>query len=350
VNQFGRSSILQVPLPRVIFAPMNGLLFRLLESLRWRDKRVRTAAGLLSIALGVVAYLGLNFIENYGLPVKRIIFGIPTAALLAGSAIALGGLGVVFLLVAYLRGDYDSHRAAESDSELQEDLRDFLRSISLSRLREGADDNASDAVRKIAEIIDAGEPEGVPRKEDAPKAPPSDAIRLERRFGSTRHRLEREIQALNRRGNLNLAIGVAVTIGAMFLLVYLVSAGHGTKFSDLSEVLSFYIPRISTVVLIEVFAYFFLSLYKQNLAEIKYYQNELTTLAVQEIAWICSTITDTVASKESVVQILAKSDRNSSGMLCDGGLASGKSEDLGGLLEVLQTVSKLIVNSAKGKE
>src|SRR5574339_301622 len=36
------------------------------------------------------------------------------------------------------------------------------------------------------------------------------------------------------------------------------------------ELLSYFVPRVSLVVLIEVFAYFFLRLYKQSLNEIKY--------------------------------------------------------------------------------
>ncbi|MBI5525005.1 MAG: hypothetical protein HY897_01580 [Deltaproteobacteria bacterium] len=43
--------------------------------------------------------------------------------------------------------------------------------------------------------------------------------------------------------------------------------------------LSHYVPRITTVTFIEVFAFFFLKLYRASLIEIKFYQNELTSLA-----------------------------------------------------------------------
>jgi hypothetical protein len=113
------------------------------------------------------------------------------------------------------------------------------------------------------------------------------------------------------------------------------------------SLLSFYIPRITTVILIETFAYFFLKLYRQNLEEIKYYQNELTTLAAQEIAWQASIVANMPEATSAVIQQLAKSDRNGRSLP---DAQSRPNSDLGGLLEILQTVSKLIASSAKAKE
>jgi hypothetical protein len=39
-----------------------------------------------------------------------------------------------------------------------------------------------------------------------------------------------------------------------------------------------FLPRLSIVLIIEVFSYFFLRLYKSSLAEIKYFQNEATNI------------------------------------------------------------------------
>jgi hypothetical protein len=46
------------------------------------------------------------------------------------------------------------------------------------------------------------------------------------------------------------------------------------------------VPRLSTVALVEAFAYFFLGLYKSKLEEIKYYQNKCTTARSAGDDWV----------------------------------------------------------------
>jgi predicted PurR-regulated permease PerM len=183
-----------------------------------------------------------------------------------------------------------------------------------------------------------------PSSPEIPPSQPENAIAAT--FMYTRGRLREEIQNLSRRSSVNLVIGVMVTMAATAILVYLVSREHA-EFSSVKSLLSFYIPRITTVILIETFAYFFLKLYRQNLEEIKYYQNELTTLAAQEIAWQASIVANMPEATSAVIQQLAKSDRNGRSLP---DAQSRPNSDLGGLLEILQTVSKLIASSAKAKE
>jgi uncharacterized membrane protein len=127
-------------------------------------------------------------------------------------------------------------------------------------------------------------------------------------------------------------------MAATAVFIYLVSREHGT-FASIQGLLSFYIPRITTIVLIETFAYFFLKLYRQNLEEIKYYQNELTTVSVLEIAWKAASDT-TSDARMAVIRQLSRTDRNSRTLA---GIPGADKGELGSLLEVLQTVSKLIV-------
>jgi hypothetical protein len=51
-----------------------------------------------------------------------------------------------------------------------------------------------------------------------------------------------------------------------------------------TDLLIHFIPRFSFALLIEVFAYFFLQLYKKSLGEIKYFQNELTNVESRALA------------------------------------------------------------------
>lgn len=90
-------------------------------------------------------------------------------------------------------------------------------------------------------------------------------------------RLDNEIARLRKSANLNLVIGSLSTFLAILCLVYEVFYNE-IDFAETTKVLSHYIPRISLVIFIEIFAFFFLKLYKANLYEIKYFNNEKTNI------------------------------------------------------------------------
>jgi hypothetical protein len=139
---------------------------------------------------------------------------------------------------------------------------------------------------------------------------------LEDRYLLTRTRLSQEVKALARRGNFNLVIGALVAISGLVVLGYTVS--NTPLNPDGVVILSYYVPRTTLVVLIEVFAYFFLSLYKSSLAEIKYFQNELTNIESKHLAWELAQKTDDAQVKITVIDQLAKTERNSSVQLAKG--------------------------------
>jgi hypothetical protein len=95
-------------------------------------------------------------------------------------------------------------------------------------------------------------------------------------FEQTSSRLENEIQNQANRGNVNLILGITTTLTGVGILGY--SVFNAPQANSTIELVSHFVPRISLVLLIEVFAYFFLKLYKQSLIEIKYFQNELTNV------------------------------------------------------------------------
>jgi hypothetical protein len=68
-------------------------------------------------------------------------------------------------------------------------------------------------------------------------------------------RILREIEDLSRRGNLNLAIGVVTTLSAAALLF--ISIGKEIDIKDPTSTLNYFIPRVSTVIFIEIFSFFF---------------------------------------------------------------------------------------------
>jgi hypothetical protein len=92
----------------------------------------------------------------------------------------------------------------------------------------------------------------------------------------TTDRLTAEIAALVSRGNVNLFFGIVITIIGISLLWLFLGKSIGAP--DAVHYLMEFGPRLSLVILVEVFAYFFLKLYKSNLSEIKYLHNELTSM------------------------------------------------------------------------
>lgn len=137
---------------------------------------------------------------------------------------------------------------------------------------------------------------------------------VEQQHSQTIGRLREELFALGRRGNLNLSIGIITTISGLFLLGSFVignslipSRGGSTT---LETFLIEFIPRLSLVLLIEIFAYFFLSLYKSNLREIKYFQNEVTSIEGKFMALRLAAQSDSPDHLTSAIDSLAKTERN----------------------------------------
>jgi hypothetical protein len=125
----------------------------------------------------------------------------------------------------------------------------------------------------------------------------------------TAERLNREVAALSRRGNLNLSIGIITTVGGLGVLAYVVFQVNQLP-KETWAVASHYVPRLSLVLFIELFAYFFLRLYKSSLGEIKYFQNELTNVESKRLALIVALNQGDLATVTKVIEDLAKTERN----------------------------------------
>jgi Na+/phosphate symporter len=105
-------------------------------------------------------------------------------------------------------------------------------------------------------------------------------------------RLSSQTAKLGFRANLNLSVGVFICLIGFLILAYFVfvESKPDDHFEDhVKEAIFRFGIRLSLVLFIEVFAFFFLSLYRAGLFDIKYFQNELTNagfrLAAIEIAF-----------------------------------------------------------------
>jgi hypothetical protein len=137
------------------------------------------------------------------------------------------------------------------------------------------------------------------------------------------NRLRREISDLRLRANINLLIGMAITAGGIFLLwttvsivdssellKHLASDGDESNSKFLKNLVLPLIPRTMLVIFVEIFAYFFLQLYKSGLGEIKYFQNELTNIESRVLAVEFAVLSNRNDDLKSVFDSLALTERN----------------------------------------
>lgn len=140
---------------------------------------------------------------------------------------------------------------------------------------------------------------------------------------SSVERLMREISDLRLRSNINLLIGMTITAGGLWLLwttvsivdasellKTLASGGAESDSQFLKSLILPIIPRVLLVVFVEVFAYFFLRLYRNGLSEIKYFQNELTNIESKLTAIEFAYVTKNDSALKAAIEALSSTERN----------------------------------------
>lgn len=132
--------------------------------------------------------------------------------------------------------------------------------------------------------------------------------KVELRVAAIKSRITQEMVDLRKRGNLNLMLGMTTTFAGLLFLGYSVVVSE--KVIDYAEMVAYFLPRISLVLFVELFAYFFLRLYKQSLDEIKYFQNELTNIDSRCLALEVGMMAGDKELRKLAVQELARTERN----------------------------------------
>jgi hypothetical protein len=122
--------------------------------------------------------------------------------------------------------------------------------------------------------------------------------------------LKREILNLGRRANLNLVMGTGVTVLGLSLLAYFVFYATHPSSSEKLDIAIYFGTRLTLVVFIEVFAYFFLRLYRYSIFEIKYFQNELTNARFKIVGLEVCLHDGTKQTVDKICMELAKTERN----------------------------------------
>src|SRR5258708_31598885 len=149
--------------------------------------------------------------------------------------------------------------ALQQKAGIKDEERENLRRALFSQL---TSEGAAQVMKQLQEQVAKLDPHVAP------------ARAVERRHEETLRRLSAEINALGRRSNLNFVLGIMTAFAGLAVLAYVVFGGEtAVGEATMTSLLSSYLPRFSLVVFIEIFAYFFLKMYKSNLGEIKYFQN-----------------------------------------------------------------------------
>lgn len=124
-------------------------------------------------------------------------------------------------------------------------------------------------------------------------------------FDNIRKRLLNELSSLTKRANLNLTIGIVSSIIAMAFLFY---SGIYTTI-DYEEkwfnFITYYIPKLSLLIFLGTFSFYFLNLYKSNLSVIQNYQNDLNDVEFKIIS-ITTSILSSDENKEAHLNELVK--------------------------------------------
>ena len=121
-------------------------------------------------------------------------------------------------------------------------------------------------------------------------------------------RLHEEIDSLNRRGNINLFIGMFLSLSGLAYLGFTVYTSN--TYTSYEMLFIHLAPRTLFVVFIELFSFFFLNLYKKSLDDIKYYQNEITNLEAKYLSLDQSKQSGNFKLLANALETLNKTERN----------------------------------------
>lgn len=300
----------------------------------FEDKRVLVVIGVTSglfsflmffserFSMGVESVLNLGYVNS--LPFVLLLATVSSFALLylqsgrGGNDRVDSDQSVKVLAVELGKLQYHTE---EKISELRDELRSFEQAYELSP--DDKVDVMESIVQKstyevVANIFD--------REIDKLKSQLASDVVLDKLISSTNdivHRLRREIDDLRLRSNINLLIGMSITAGGLYLLwntvsmvdasvllKELASEGQESNAKFLKNLILPIIPRMLLIIFVEVFAYFFLRLYKVGLSEIKYFQNELTNVESKLAALQFSYVTKNEECLKVAVESLSRTERN----------------------------------------
>jgi hypothetical protein len=124
-----------------------------------------------------------------------------------------------------------------------------------------------------------------------------------------------QIKRSSKTGLVNLSIGLSLTIIAIFILSSILINPNPTITKDsglttLNQYLIYFIPRVTLVLFIEIFSFFFLKLYRNSHNDVKFFYNEKTNIDAKCLAIKLALLHRDSKTLNVLVLELARIERN----------------------------------------
>lgn len=242
------------------------------------------------VAVASFIYLGHN---------SRKMDGYALALSLLGASAAL--IGFALSSENYLKGDRKEDKIKPQE-ETEKQQKDIPKSESIDTVKLAQDSEEDPTTSPQREVLR--------RVYDY-----EDFVALRRRdviahFRKTEKRLIDEIDGLKRRANTNMILGAIIAfVGVLGLVTFILGEPEQPEI-DITLLIVHWVTRLSLVSFVEIFAFFFLKMYKTELLSIQYYQDELTSIESRKIALLFSIIHDNQEDISKSIECLVNIDRN----------------------------------------
>jgi len=121
-----------------------------------------------------------------------------------------------------------------------------------------------------------------------------------------------QLKSQSNRADFNLIAGALVAALGFGALGWLTVFGYmdSTLNGNLERFAVWYIPKLTFVIVIEAFSYFFLNLYRSGLGEVKFFQNEITNLESKIAAGYAAIGSEDHGLLRVAIERLANTERN----------------------------------------
>ncbi len=283
---------------------------------------------LLYMISSVIVGLSIASVASlFSIDLQQFINNISNSNFSVALAIGIAFVGFVAMLLQYLNKDNGVSNDLEAPSSAHKDrytraeidkLKTKIDEVSLliSEVNKGDLKSFIDSAR--SEILNNSyhEIEEKFRNKFEEENDFNDISIIFQHFYFIKERLQSEIRRNSRQGNLSLSLGIVIAVSGMCLLGYFVILfGEGVLPKDslnisTVEMVILQTSRISLVIVIEVFGYFFLRIYKNSLEEIKFINNEITNIESKEIAARSSFYLSDCEMLAKTIDNLLRTERN----------------------------------------
>ncbi|MGY5801884.1 hypothetical protein ACXHMN_11155 [Rhizobium sp. LEGMi12c] len=260
--------------------------------------------------------IGVGFVVYSNATPNKNIGTVSTTALLDGlkdyaPAIILVSIvisGAVSALIRYL--EPQSSRAVSHSYKISPEVAQKLRSRVLNE-KELGEIKAEIIARAAADIATAIHPQSE-KKDDSDPDRADEKTLVINIFKAAHVRLTDALDSLERRANLNLIFGIVISIAGTTLLWYfiLLSTAEISENINIESLAIRFTMRLSIVIFVQIFSYFFLRLYRYSIFETKYFQNELTNLEYRYAAFVAAIGSGDKKLLSTIATELSKTERN----------------------------------------